>query len=60
VLLFNRGDSPATIRAIADQVGAPARARVRDLWAHKDLGRWRGSIVATVEPHGVAMFRVGR
>ena len=59
VLLFNRGEAPATIRATADQVGTPARARVRDLWTHKDVGRWSGSIQATVEPHGVAVFRVG-
>jgi alpha-galactosidase len=59
VLLFNRGEAPATIRATADQVGAPARARVRDLWTHKDVGRWSGSIQATVEPHGIAMFRIG-
>jgi len=59
LLLFNRGDTPTVIRATADQVGLTGRARVRDLWAHKDLARWSGSIQATVEPHGVAMFRVG-
>jgi alpha-galactosidase len=59
VLLFNRSEAPATIRATAELVGAPARARVRDLWAHKNVGRWTGSIQATVEPHGVAMFRIG-
>jgi alpha-galactosidase len=61
LVLFNRGDAPATIRATAEQVGWPAgvRANVRDLWAHKDVGRWSGAIQATVEPHGVAMFRIG-
>ena len=60
LLLFNRGDAPASIRATADQLGWPAgvRAKVRDLWGHKDVGRWAGSIEATVEPHGVAMFRI--
>lgn len=60
LLLFNRGDAPAVIRATADQLGWPAgvKAGVRDLWAHKDLPRWTGSIEATVEPHGVAMFRI--
>jgi len=60
LLLFNRGEAPATIRASADQLGWPAgvRAKVRDLWAHKDAGRWTGSITATVEPHGVAMYRI--
>ena len=61
ILLFNRGEAPSAITATADQLGWPAgiRAKVRDLWAHKDAGRWSGSISATLEPHSVAMFRVG-
>jgi alpha-galactosidase len=60
LLLFNRGETPATIRATAEQLNYPSnlRARVRDLWAHKDLSRWSGEIETTVEPHGVAMYRV--
>jgi alpha-galactosidase len=60
LLLFNRGETPATIRATAEQLDYPSnlRARVRDLWAHKDLPRWSGAIEATVEPHGVAMYRI--
>ena len=60
LLLFNRGDAPATISATAEQLGYPpdVRARVRDLWAHKDLPRWSGSVEARVEPHGVAMYRI--
>jgi alpha-galactosidase len=61
LLLFNRGDGPASIRATADQLGWPpgTRAKVRDLWAHKDAGSWNGAVEAVVEPHGVAMFRIG-
>jgi alpha-galactosidase len=61
LVLFNRGAQPAVIRATAEQLGWPAgiRAVVRDLWAHKNVGPWSGLIEATVEPHGVAMFRVG-
>jgi alpha-galactosidase len=60
LLLFNRGTLPATIQATADQLGWPRqlRGKIRDLWAHKDTGRWTGSLEATVEPHGVAMFRL--
>lgn len=59
LLFFNRADQAAVIRATAVDLGYPAqmRARVRDLWAHRDL-RWSGSLAATVEPHGVAMFRI--
>jgi alpha-galactosidase len=59
LLLFNRGDAPATIRATAEQLGyPPTRAKVRDLWTHRDLPRWSGAIEATIEPHGVAMYRI--
>ena len=60
VLLFNRGDGPTTISASAVELSwrLKRRAKVRDLWAHKDLGRWTGTIAATVEPHGVAMYRI--
>jgi alpha-galactosidase len=60
LLLFNRGDSPATIRATADQLGSAVKrgARVRDLWAHRNLARWNGSFEATVAPHGVVMVRL--
>jgi len=57
----NTSRGAATIRATADQLGWPGSVRgtVRDLWAHKDLPRWSGSIEATVEPHGIKMFRIG-
>jgi alpha-galactosidase len=60
LLLFNRGDQPATIRATAEQLGYPPamRASARDLWAHRDLQRWSGAFEATVEPHGVVMLRL--
>jgi alpha-galactosidase len=60
VLMFNRGKAPAKISATAEQLGWPAgvRANVRDLWAHKAGGNWTGAVSATVEPHGVAMFRI--
>jgi len=60
VLLFNRGEQPATIRATAEQLRIPLtmRAKIRDLWAHRNLPRWRGTLESQVEPHGVAMFRI--
>src|SRR3954451_20249953 len=38
LLMFNRGAAPATIRVTAEQLGYPpnVRAKVRDLWSHKD------------------------
>jgi alpha-galactosidase len=58
--MLNRGDLPLSIRANADELGYPSRlrARVRDLWAHRNVRRWTGVLEAQVEPHGVAMFRI--
>jgi alpha-galactosidase len=60
VLLFNRGEKRATIRADWAMLDYPAAlgAAVRDLWAHRDLGAQRGGFEARVEPHGVVMLIV--
>jgi alpha-galactosidase len=60
VLLLNRGSAPAEIRVGWDEIGYPPRvkARLRDVWQHKDLGRRAGAFAATVEPHGVTMVRI--
>lgn len=58
VLLFNRGQQPAEIGYDWEQLGYPAKlkARVRDLWAHRDAGTRSGSHSAIVQPHDVQMF----
>jgi alpha-galactosidase len=60
VILFNRGAAPAVIKADWTELGYPRglKAEVRDLWAHKSLGRMAGSVSATVEPHGAVMVRL--
>jgi alpha-galactosidase len=60
VLLFNRGATPATISVDWSQLGyAPAaRKRLRDLWAHRNLGLVAGKYAATVASHDVVMLRV--
>lgn len=60
VLLFNRGEGPARIEAEWPALGLPAKVdmRVRDLWAHRDLGRMRQRFGAEVAPHGVVMVRL--
>ncbi len=39
-------------------IGVPDTARVRDLWARKDLGLFRQSFSSTVNGHGMVMIRV--
>lgn len=43
VALFNRSSNPADIRVTWDETGLTGNLKVRDLWAHKDLGRFDGS-----------------
>ncbi len=60
VVLFNRTDAEAAMAVSWQELGMPfdASPMVRDLWAHKDLGRVKGTFTATVAPHDVVMIRV--
>jgi alpha-galactosidase len=60
VVLFNRGTQPAEVGAQWVELGYPPKlsAEVRDLWAHKSLGRKTGGFAATVPGHGAVMVRV--
>jgi alpha-galactosidase len=60
VILFNRGESETEISVAWNQIGYPDHlsAEVRDLWAHKDLGRFTGTFKASVPNHGVVMVTV--
>ena len=61
VVLFNRGEVPATIAASWPELGYPVgyRARIRDLWTHRDLAASADRVSATVPAHGVVMLRIG-
>jgi alpha-galactosidase len=60
VLLFNRSPAPAEIAVDWAEIGYPRSiaADVRDLWAHRAVGRIKGRYAAKVAPHGVVMVRV--
>ncbi len=60
VILLNRGSSTADIALNWTDIGYPENlpASVRDLWAHKDLGKKTGSYSASVPSHGVVMLLV--
>ena len=60
IALFNRGEDPATISVKWSDVKLGRKLKVRDLWAHKDLGTIADGYSAQVPPHGVAMIRVER
>ncbi len=60
VVLLNRGSSSHEISVGWEQIGYPGHlsAAVRDLWAHKDLGRFTNKFSAPVESHGVVVVTV--
>ena len=60
VLLFNRGAEAISIPVEWSQLqlGSKQRAAVRDLWAHRNLGRVVGRYAASVPAHGVVMLRI--
>jgi alpha-galactosidase len=60
LVLLNRGLQPAQVAAKWTELGYPAKmsAEVRDLWAHKSLGRKAGDFSATVPAHGIVMVRL--
>ena len=59
-VLLNRGASERNISLKWEQIGYAGHlpATVRDLWAHRDLGRFTGEFSATVTPHAVVMVTV--
>jgi alpha-galactosidase len=60
VILLNRGERDQEITADWESLGYPDHlsAAVRDLWQHKDLGRFTGKFSASVAPHAVVMVTV--
>jgi alpha-galactosidase len=57
--LFNRGSEAAEVTANWADVGVEGQQPVRDLWLHKDLGKFEGSFKATVPAHGVVLVKIG-
>jgi len=60
VILLNRGEKPSKIAVAWESLGYPAslKAKVRDLWSHRDLPAASGTVSAEVVPHGVVMIRL--
>jgi len=56
--LFNRGESIMPVTAYFQDVGAGESADVRDLWARKDLGVFKGQFTTQVPKHGVVLVKI--
>jgi alpha-galactosidase len=58
IALLNRSSAPALITAYFSRAGLRSdSALVRDLWLHKDLGRFGRQFADTVPPHAVVLVR---
>ncbi|WP_241995525.1 X2-like carbohydrate binding domain-containing protein [Kribbella antiqua] len=59
VALFNLGQADADMTVNWADLGLDGAARVRDLWAHKDLGQFTSGYTAQNVPvHGTRLFKV--
>ncbi len=60
VILLNRGSAEQEISANWENLGYPGHisASVRDLWQHKDLGKFTGKFSAPVASHAIVMVTV--
>ena len=60
MVLLNRGAGEQHISVNWEDLGYPntLSASVRDLWQHKDLGKFTGKFSGTVASHGVVMITV--
>lgn len=60
VILLNRGSAEKEISARWEDIGYPSHisASVRDLWQHKDLGKFTEKFSAGVPSHAVVMVTV--
>ena len=58
--LFNRAESPLSMTLHLSDIGASNDAKLRDLWAHKDVTATDGSYTVVVPRHGVVMLKVSQ
>jgi len=56
--LFNTTDSAAKISVTLAELGLSRPAKVRDLWAQKNLGKVSGDFAAELPPHGAGLYRL--
>jgi hypothetical protein len=57
--LFNLADTPSEVSSTFQEMGLNGSpARIRDLWAKHDLGKFSGLFKATIPAHGAGLYRL--
>lgn len=57
IAVLNRGEGTETVSVALTEIGLPAGMKMRDLWAHRNLGR-QDKLTVTVAPHATEMFKL--
>ena len=55
--LFNRSDAAQPVELNWSDAGLTGKQKLRDLWAHKDLGTFEGKFSVQVPSHGAVLLR---
>ncbi len=58
IAIFNVGDGPLKIAVDWQDLGIVKSCRVRDLWAHKNLGPFSKGFQRTIPSHGAGLFAI--
>jgi len=58
VILFNKENAEKQITLNFSDIGLIGSAKIRDVWNHANLGRFKKSFSANVPVHGVVMIRL--
>jgi alpha-galactosidase len=56
--LFNRGESIMPITVSFSDFGLTGAVGVRDLWEHKDMGMFHGTLTRDIPSHGAVVLKV--
>jgi len=58
IAVFNRGESPITYILKPEILNVSKIAKIRDLWQHKNLGKFGKGISVKVPKHGILLLRI--
>jgi len=58
--LFNLSDSPGRMWVSLAKIGLVGAQPVRDLWLHRDLGRFTGKFATDIPSQGGALVKIGQ
>jgi len=59
IVLFNTRDSgPAEVTVTWSELGSTGKSHVRDLWARKNIGPFKGKFSVQIPPHGAGLYRI--